>query len=72
MRVLVAGSTGFVGRQLCPALLTAGHEVVAMTRRPQDYHGVGEPAGGDVADPASLRAAMQSCAGGLLPGAPTG
>jgi uncharacterized protein YbjT (DUF2867 family) len=63
MRVLVAGSTGFVGRQLCPALLTAGHEVVALTRRPQDYDGVGEPAGGDVADPASLRAAMQSCAG---------
>jgi uncharacterized protein YbjT (DUF2867 family) len=62
MRVLVAGSTGFVGRQLCPALLTAGHEVVALTRRPQDYRGVGEPAGGDVADPASLTAAMQSCA----------
>jgi uncharacterized protein YbjT (DUF2867 family) len=62
MRVLVAGSTGFVGRQLCPSLLTAGHEVVALTRRPQDYRGVGEPAGGDVADPASLTAAMQSCA----------
>jgi uncharacterized protein YbjT (DUF2867 family) len=62
MRVLVAGSTGFVGRHLCPALLTAGHEVVALTRRPQDYRGAGEPAGGDVADPASLTAAMQSCA----------
>ena len=61
MRVLVAGSTGFVGRRLCPALLTAGHEVVAMTRRPRDYRGVGEPVEGDVADPASLTAAMQGC-----------
>jgi len=62
MRVLVAGSTGFVGRQLCPALLTAGHEVVAMTRRPHDYCGVGEPIRGNVADPASLTAAMQGSA----------
>jgi uncharacterized protein YbjT (DUF2867 family) len=61
MRVLVAGSTGFVGRQLCPALLTAGHEVVAMTRRPGDYHGVGEPVRGDVADPESLTTAMRGC-----------
>ena len=61
MRVLVAGSTGFVGRQLCPALLAAGHEVIAMTRRPDDYSGVGEPARGDVADPASLAVAMQGC-----------
>jgi uncharacterized protein YbjT (DUF2867 family) len=58
MRVLVAGSTGFVGRKLCPALSAAGHEVVAMTRRPEDYDGVGEPVGGDVADPASLASAL--------------
>jgi uncharacterized protein YbjT (DUF2867 family) len=62
MRVLVAGSTGFVGRQLCPALLTAGHEVRAMTRRPNDYRGVGDPVNGDVADPASLTAAMRGSA----------
>lgn len=61
MRVLVAGSTGFVGRQLCPALLAAGHEVIAMTRRPDIYRGVGQPARGDVADPASLVMAMQGC-----------
>lgn len=59
MRVLVAGSTGFVGRKLCPALSAAGHEVVAMTRRPEDYDGVGEPVRGDVADPASLASALQ-------------
>jgi uncharacterized protein YbjT (DUF2867 family) len=61
MKILVAGSTGFVGRQLCPALLDAGHEVVAMTRHPESYRGVGEPVGGDVADPGSLSAALQGC-----------
>jgi uncharacterized protein YbjT (DUF2867 family) len=59
VRVLVAGSTGFVGRELCPALRTAGHEVIAMTRRPEDYDGVGEPVRGDVADPDSLASALQ-------------
>jgi uncharacterized protein YbjT (DUF2867 family) len=61
MKVLVAGSTGFVGRELCPALSAAGHEVLAMTRRPQDYCGAGEPVGADVADPASLSTALRGC-----------
>jgi uncharacterized protein YbjT (DUF2867 family) len=59
MKVLVAGSTGFVGRDLCPALRDAGHEVVAMTRRPEEYEGVGEPVRGDVADPSSLAGALR-------------
>ena len=62
MKVLVAGSSGFVGRQLCPALQEAGHEVVAMTRRPEDYRGVGEPVRGDVSDLMSLAKAMRGCA----------
>ncbi len=61
MKVLVAGSSGFVGRQLCPALLAAGHEVVAMTRNPEAYRGVGEAVKADVADPASLAVAMRGC-----------
>ena len=32
MRVLVAGATGVVGRQLVPQLISAGHEVSATTR----------------------------------------
>jgi nucleoside-diphosphate-sugar epimerase len=34
VRVLLAGSTGAVGRPLVPRLVAAGHEVVALTRRP--------------------------------------
>lgn len=32
MRVLVAGATGAIGRQLIPGLVAAGHEVVGMVR----------------------------------------
>ncbi|WP_103529109.1 NAD(P)-dependent oxidoreductase [Streptomyces sp. SM12] len=35
MRVLVAGATGVVGRQLLPLLATAGHRVTALARTPQ-------------------------------------
>ncbi|MCW2838258.1 MAG: NAD-dependent epimerase/dehydratase family protein [Marmoricola sp.] len=58
-RILVTGATGFIGRRLVPALLDAGHEVRAMTRRPAAYDGPGEPVAGDVDDPASLRAALE-------------
>ena len=32
MRVMVAGSSGVIGRQLVPLLLSAGHEVVGLSR----------------------------------------
>ena len=60
--VLVAGASGFVGRRLCPALVDAGFEVRAMTRRPAEYRGVGEPVRADASDAPSLRAALQHCA----------
>lgn len=61
MKVLVAGASGFVGRRLCPALESAGHDVRAMTRRPDDYTGVGEPVKADVGDEASLASAAAGC-----------
>jgi uncharacterized protein (TIGR01777 family) len=33
MRVLISGASGFIGRALTPALVSAGHEPVALVRR---------------------------------------
>src|SRR3954452_10230231 len=56
--VLVTGATGFIGSRLVPALIAEGHRVRAMTRRPDDYDGPGEPVGGDVFDPGTLAEPM--------------
>jgi uncharacterized protein YbjT (DUF2867 family) len=58
VQVLVTGATGFVGSRLVPALLADGHEVRAMTRRPEAYDGPGEAVGGDVSDAGSLAEAL--------------
>ncbi len=58
LSVLVTGASGFVGSHLARALLDDGHDVRAMTRRPEDYAGPGEPVAGDVADPESLVEAL--------------
>lgn len=57
--VLVAGATGFVGRRLVPALVERGHDVRAMTRRPEAYDGPGTAVGADVSDPESLDQALR-------------
>lgn len=41
MRILVTGATGAVGSELVPALVTAGHDVLAATRHPAAYTGAG-------------------------------
>jgi uncharacterized protein YbjT (DUF2867 family) len=61
MRVLVAGASGFVGRRLCPALVDAGHEVRAMTRKPASYRGAGTPVEAEVTDVSSLTEAADGC-----------
>jgi uncharacterized protein YbjT (DUF2867 family) len=62
VRVLVAGASGFVGSRLCPALEQAGHEVRAMTRRPERYRGAGQAVRGDVGDLDSLVGAARGTA----------
>ncbi len=55
MRVLVAGATGAIGKQLVPRLVAAGHEVHGMTRSEGNramLHGLGAvPVVADALDP---------------------
>jgi uncharacterized protein YbjT (DUF2867 family) len=57
--VLVTGASGFVGSHLAQALVEAGYDVRAMTRRPDSYSGAGTPIRGDVDDPDTLSAALE-------------
>jgi nucleoside-diphosphate-sugar epimerase len=62
MRVLVAGATGVVGRQLVPLLVSAGHEVVGTTRSERRMSAVAELGGTplrlDVLDRAAVHRAV--------------
>jgi len=59
--VLVTGASGFVGRRLTVALVEAGRDVRAMTRRPESYQGPGKAVFGDVHDVGSLTDALAGC-----------
>jgi uncharacterized protein YbjT (DUF2867 family) len=59
LTILVTGATGFVGRRLTPALAEAGHDVRAMTRRPDEYDGPGTAVGADVHDRDTLAPALE-------------
>lgn len=58
LTVLVTGASGFVGSHLARALVEEGHDVRAMTRRPEEYDGPGNPVAGDMTDPDSLVEAL--------------
>ncbi len=63
MRILVAGSTGYLGGRLVPELLAAEHEVRCLARRPErlrdaEWREQVEVVQGDVSDPDTLADAM--------------
>jgi nucleoside-diphosphate-sugar epimerase len=62
VRVFVAGASGAIGRPLVRQLLEAGHELTAMTRRPEAAEEIraagAEAAVCDVFDPAALNDAV--------------
>jgi nucleoside-diphosphate-sugar epimerase len=65
-RVLLAGSTGVVGRRLVPLLVEAGHHVIALTRRPDRVPALqaagAHPAVVDVRDAGALAATVRDTA----------
>jgi nucleoside-diphosphate-sugar epimerase len=62
MKVLVAGATGALGKQLVPRLVSAGHEVVGMTRSASKGDAVrrlgATPVAADALDPDQVAAAV--------------
>jgi nucleoside-diphosphate-sugar epimerase len=60
MRVLVAGATGVIGRQLVPLLQSAGHEVSALARDPAKAPEGVEVVEGDALDPSSVARAVEA------------
>jgi nucleoside-diphosphate-sugar epimerase len=64
MRVFIAGATGAVGRELVPALISAGHVVAGLTRSPAKAEAIKRagalPVVADVFDDASIRQAFIS------------
>jgi nucleoside-diphosphate-sugar epimerase len=64
MRVLVAGASGAMGRQLLPRLVAAGHEVFGMTRSESNKAALSElgavPLVADALDRTQVEAAVQA------------
>ena len=60
MRLAVVGASGFVGRALATALATAGHDVVAISRRGPEIPGT-EGRAVDVSDESALQEALTGC-----------
>ena len=56
----MVGATGFVGRNLSVALVEAGHDVIALSRRAPNIAGA-EGRSIDVADEMALRGALAGC-----------
>jgi uncharacterized protein YbjT (DUF2867 family) len=59
MKVAIAGASGFIGSALADCLTAQGHEVRALTRRPDDYRGAGSAVRADITDAGSLTDALE-------------
>jgi nucleoside-diphosphate-sugar epimerase len=63
MKILVAGATGVIGRQLLPLLLDRGHAVTALARSAGSWQVIDRigatPVAGDVLDAEAVRNAVQ-------------
>ncbi|MFG2078005.1 NAD-dependent epimerase/dehydratase family protein [Nonomuraea maritima] len=66
MRICLAGATGVIGRRLVPLLVAEGHQVTALTRRPDRFATLraagAEPVVADAFDRAGLAAAVAQAA----------
>jgi uncharacterized protein YbjT (DUF2867 family) len=60
VRIAVVGATGFVGRKLSVALVEAGYDVIALSRRAPEIAGA-EGHSIDVADEMALQGALVGC-----------
>lgn len=65
MKLLITGSTGYIGQRLALAAAQKGYTVHALLRNPnaptRPVHPAIRPFKGDINDPPSIRAAIQGC-----------
>jgi nucleoside-diphosphate-sugar epimerase len=66
MRILIAGSTGVVGSRLLPMLVADGHQVTALTRKPERAAALrtagADPVVADVLDAPAVATALRAAA----------
>ena len=60
MNVAIAGASGFIGSRLASKLAERGHHITALTRKPENYRGVGSAVRADVNDARSLLHALEN------------
>ncbi len=61
MKIGLTGGTGFVGRALLERAVEAGHEVIALTRKPQEHQPGVSWVQGDLADSQALERIADEC-----------